>query len=155
MNLRLMTLLAAVAALSACAPRLIPGTDISDNEDTRAILNVMEAYRSALEARDANRILSLVSEGFRDNGGTSDPSDDLDYATLRRTLPQRLSKLEDVKVDLSVRKITIDHDTAMVIYYFNSHYRLPKYTSKAISEGDLQQMWLKKTDGQWKIVTGI
>ena len=154
MKLRLFPLLATLA-LAACAPRLIPGTDIVDNQESRAILDVMQQYRAALEGRNANKILELASEQYKDNSGTADPADDLDYATLRRVLPQRMEKLEDVSVDMNVRKITVDRDVANVIYYFNIRYRMPKYTGKPQSEGDLQQMWLKKVGGQWKIVSGL
>jgi len=156
MHLRLLPLLAAVVALClGCAARRIPGSDIEDTPDTRAILGVLEQYRAALEARDANKILQLVSEQFKDNGGTASPEDDLDYAALRRVLPERLARLEDVKVDFSVRRVVVEKDTASVIYYYNTHYRLPRLTTKVVNEGDLEQMVLRKVGGTWKILTGI
>ena len=51
MNKRLL-ISASLALLAACGARRIPGTDIDDTDDTRAILQVMEKYRSAVEARD-------------------------------------------------------------------------------------------------------
>jgi len=156
MPLRLLPLLPAALALClGCAARRIPGSDIEDTSDTRAILGVIEQYRSALEARDANKILELVSEHFKDTGGTPSPEDDLDYAALRHVLPGRLARLDELKIDLSVRKIAVDKDTASAIYHYNTHYRLPKLTSKVMNEGDLQQMVLKRVDGKWKILSGI
>ncbi|HLL52385.1 MAG TPA: nuclear transport factor 2 family protein [Myxococcaceae bacterium] len=156
MKLRLIPVVALVAAaLCACPARRIPGTDIVDNDDSRAILDVVEQYRSALENRDAGKLLGLVSEEFKDTAGSPNPADDLDYNTLKQRLPERLSKLEDVKVDLSVRRIAVERDVASVIYYYNTRYRVPKLTGKPISEGDLQQMWLKKADGKWRILSGI
>src|SRR4051812_544399 len=104
----------AVLALSAgCTPKHIPGTEIQDNSDTRGILNVMEKYRSALEAKDAAGILAIVSPAFRDDGGTPNPTDDLDFAGLQKSLPQRLSRAEDVHVDLDVRKITVEKENGL------------------------------------------
>ena len=67
---------------AACASKRIPGTELEDTDDTRAILAVMERYRSALEAKDAKAIQGLVSEAFREDGGTETPDDDLTYANL-------------------------------------------------------------------------
>jgi ketosteroid isomerase-like protein len=159
MNLRLIPVLAVTGALAValtgCAARRIPGTDIEDTKDTHAILDVVEQYRSALEHRDAAKILQLVSEDFKDNAGTPLPADDLDYATLKQKLPERLARLDDVKVDLNVRKINVEGDVASVIYYFNTRYRVPKLSTKPVIEGDLQQMWLKRVDGNWRIVSGL
>lgn len=156
MNARLPLTIALLLLLSAaCAARRIPGTDLDDTADTRAILQVLEAYRAALEARDADGIIRLVSESFMDDAGTLSPADDLDYAALRQKLPERLAKLQDVEVQISVRKLTIERDAASVIYYYNTRFRIPGLTSKPMNEGDLKQMWLKRVGGDWKIVSGI
>lgn len=156
MNARLPLTIALLLLLSsACAARRIPGTDFEDTSDTRAILQVMEAYRTALEARDAAGIIKLVSESFTDDAGTLSPADDLDYASLREKLPERLAKLEDVEVQISVRKLTVERDTASVIYYYNTRFRIPGLTTKPLNEGDLKQMWLKRVGGDWKIVSGL
>ncbi|MFY0530079.1 hypothetical protein ACN28I_45245 [Archangium gephyra] len=86
MNVRPL-LVCALLVFAACTPRNIPGTQIPDTEDTRAVLNVMEQYRAAVEARDAKAIQGLVSKSFRDNSGTEDPADDLTYQNLTQELP--------------------------------------------------------------------
>ena len=68
MNVRPL-LVCALVVFAACTPRNIPGTQIPDTEDARAILNLMERYRSAIEARDAKAVQQLVSKSFRDNVG--------------------------------------------------------------------------------------
>ena len=70
----------AVAVLAvACTPKKIPGTELDDTDDTRAILDVMEKYRLALEQRDAQSIINLAHESFKDDGGSANPDDDYDY----------------------------------------------------------------------------
>src|SRR5579859_4741413 len=96
--------LASAILLVGCGARRIPGTDIEDNEDTRAILKVMEQYRTAVEARDADGVIRLASESFKDDGGTATPEDDLDYAGLQKKLPKRFARLDDIHLDLSIRK---------------------------------------------------
>src|SRR5215831_1026076 len=83
---------------SACAHRQIPGTSIDDTPDTRAILNVMERYRKAVEAKDARAIVSLADRTFKDDGGTTNPDDDLEYETLEKKLTARFSKLDNIRL---------------------------------------------------------
>ena len=140
---------------TGCAHPHIPGTDIDDTKDNHAILDVMEKYRSALEARDAGGVIALLSADFRDGGGTTSPDDDLDLNIMRQKLPERLARLQDVKVNLDIRRIKIDGNTANAVFYFNANYKLPRYTSKVQMDSDLKQMWFKRVDGTWKIVTGV
>jgi len=140
---------------AACAPRRIPGTELPDNNDTRAILSIMERYRTALEARDAKAIQALVSEDFKEDAGTESPDDDLTYANLPTRLANTLPKLDNPKVELSVRRVDIEDETATAIYFWNASWRLPSLTTRPQSDSELEQMQLKKIKGEWKIVSGI
>src|SRR5205823_14744215 len=42
---------------AACSHNTIPGTQIRDAPENRAILDVLAAYKAAMEARDANALL--------------------------------------------------------------------------------------------------
>ncbi len=154
MNVRLL-LACAPLLLAACAARNIPGTEIPDTKDSRAILEVMEHYRSALEARDAKAIQALVSKSFRDNAGTETPEDDLTYDNLPQALPALFSRLDSPKVDMDVRSLTMEEGTAAVIYYWNASWRAPGLLEKPQRDGELEQMILQKEDGKWRIVSGI
>jgi ketosteroid isomerase-like protein len=146
-----------LAVLVACGSRRIPGTEIDDNDDTRAILKVMEQYRAALEARDAQGVLGLISESFKDDGGSSKAEDRMDFATLQKKLPTELAKLDDVKLELNVRKIEIysSTSTASAVYTYNLSFRMPRLNNKPQSETEIKQMWFKRDKGQWKIASGI
>lgn len=148
-------LIAGLCLLTACAARQIPGTQIQDTSDTRAILQVMERYRSALEARDARAIQSLVSRSFKDDAGTDTPEDDLTYANLPAQLATRLERVTDVKLELNVRKVDIAGKEASAIYYWNASFRMPKLDGRPQSESELEQMLFEKIDGDWKILSGI
>jgi hypothetical protein len=156
MRVRLLSTLS-LTMLLACGARRIPGTDIEDNDDTRAILQVMEQYRTAIEARDAQGVLRLVSESFRDDGGTSNPADRMNYADLQKKLPVELAKLDDVRLDLTVRKIEIESgkNTASAVYTYNLSFRMPRLTNKPQSESEIKKMWFKRDGKQWKIASGI
>jgi len=146
-----------IAKLSACAPHRIPGTDIDDTDDTRAILSVIEKYRRAMEARDAEALLQLASSNFKDDAGTGTPADDLDYPTLQQVLPKRLSEVQDLRLDLTVKKILVDPktNTAQAVYNFNTSFRIPRYAQKTQQESGLKMMTLTRDGEGWKLVSGI
>ena len=140
---------------AACASKRIPGTELEDTDDTRAILAVMERYRSALEAKDAKAIQGLVSKDFREDGGTETPDDDLTSANLGEHLANLFGALDNPKVELSVRRVDIRDEVATAIYYWNATWKMPSLTSRGQNDSELEQMVLHKIDGQWKIVSGI
>jgi ketosteroid isomerase-like protein len=141
--------------LAACAPRRIPGTEIRDTDETRAILGVMENYRRALEARDAAAIQAMVDPGFRDNAGTEDPSDDLTYDSLMRELPARLKKFDDVHLEFTVKRIDVEGAKAQAVYLWNARYRMPHLNNKPQQDSELEVMVFNRTGNGWKILSGI
>jgi ketosteroid isomerase-like protein len=156
MNLRPLLACSLLLLASACASRRIPGTEIPDTPDSRAIINVMERYRSALEARDAKAIQALVASDFRENAGTDTLEDDLTYENLPRHLTHLFERVESPRVELNVRRVDVrEDDTATAIYYWNANWRMPGLDSRPQSDSELEQMVFRKEDGQWKIVSGI
>ena len=155
MNFRALLVLPLLLLAAACTPRRIPGTELPDNEDTRAILAIMERYRTAVEARDAKAIQALVSEDFKEDAGTESPDDDLTYANLPARLDNAFPRLDNPKVELSVRRVEIDDDTASAIYFWNATWRLPSLTTRPQNDSELEQMVFKKIKGEWKIISGI
>lgn len=148
----------AAVALSGCALHKIPGTDIDDTSDTRAILEVVGKYRNAVEARNTQAIIELADESFRDDGGSATPDDDLEYKTLFSALPARFQRWDDVRLDLSVRRIELNPEAsaARVTYSYTMSFRMPSLTQRTQSETDIKQMVLKRAgDKDWKIVSGI
>jgi hypothetical protein len=145
-------------ALSACSPKKIPGTDLDDTSDTRAVIEVLQKYRLAVEGKNPQAVQQLVDPSFRDDGGSSAPDDDLDYASLPARLGARLAKVSDLKLDVTVRRIEFDGDekVARVTYSYQLSFKMPEYSSRTQSENDIKQMLLKRTgDSEWKITSGI
>jgi ketosteroid isomerase-like protein len=155
MRLRLL-LLSSALLLAACTTRHIAGTQIADTKDTRAIIQVMERYRSAIEARDAQAIQQLVSKNFRDNAGTEQPDDDLTYENLPQALSSLFSRLETPRVEMDVRRVDVREGSAVVIFHWNASWRMPALKNSAPQrESELEQMVLERQDGQWLIVSGL
>jgi hypothetical protein len=150
------SVLALVAAVG-CAGRKLPGTEIDDTSDTRAILDVINAYRAAVEKRNSQAIIDLADPSFRDDGGSANPEDDLDYASLSTVLPGRMEKLRDVRLDLTVRRIEFDEDglRCRATYNYQLSFKMPDYTSRSQTEADIKQMTLRRVEKGWKITSGI
>ncbi len=149
-------LVLALAVLAACAPRRIPGTDIRDTGDNRAVYDVIHAYQQALERRDAAGVLALVAPDYFDNAGTPDPADDMDRARLEKTLPADLAKLEGVRLELTIRDISAQGDAATAEVFYEGYYRVHT-PSGAVPrrDADVHQLHLKKVNGEWKIASGL
>lgn len=151
-------LLVAAAALSACSPKKIPGTDIDDTSETRAVMGILSEYRKAVEARDAKGVISLCDESFSDDGGSANPEDDLVFSNLDQDLSARFARVQDVRLEMNVRKIELSEDErgARVTYSYTLNFRMPQYTARTQSETDLKQMTLIRVDEKtWKITSGI
>ena len=112
MNVRT-ALLAVVALAAGCKPSLLPGTEIPSTSDTRAVYDVLQAYRTALEKRDPKAVLALVAPTYYDTAGTPEPGDDLDRAGLEASLAKDLPRTEGEKVDFTIRRIEVSGDEAV------------------------------------------
>jgi Domain of unknown function (DUF4440) len=138
--------------LTACGHHRIPGTDLEDSSDTRAILDVITKYNAALTARDAAGILQLLDPAFKDNGGTLTPEDDLDYAKMKTVLPQRLARLQDVSVRIEVKAVDVQGDSATAVYTWTSVFKL---ANKPMTESDIKRMEFRREPEGWKILSGV
>lgn len=151
--------LLALLALAACSTKRIPGTEIEDNDETRAVLDVVSAYKRAFEARDAKGVLALVSPRFFETVGTPEPSDDYDRAGLERNLEHQFGQVTSPGLDLDVRRVEIDEEKhqARVNYFYSSRWQRTDGGAQQGFQGtaDIAQIRLVKEDGAWKIVGGI
>ncbi len=156
MTLRTALLALASLAAAGCAPHRIPGTEIKSTAETRAVYEVVQSYRRAMEKRDAAAVLALVAPTYFDTAGTPDPADDLDRARLEGTLAQDLARADSVKVDFTVRKVEIDGDHAQVELFYDSYYRVQTPAGAVPRrDSDVHRMTLRKLDGAWKFVSGL
>jgi ketosteroid isomerase-like protein len=143
-------------ALTACGARRIPGTDIPDNSDTRAIVAVIDQYRKAVEARNAEAVLALVSSRYFDDAGTPDPVDDLDREQLGRVLPRNLEQLTAVRLGIGVNAVDVSGDTATANVFYEGHYRVATASGEAAKQSnDVAQMRFVREGSRWLIVSGL
>lgn len=148
-------LLASLASL-ACSARRIPGTQIEESADSRAVFDVVQAYRTAMEQRDAAAVLALVAPTYFDTAGTPDPADDLDRGRLEASLAKDLALTEGMRIELTVRKIEVTGDNAEAELFYDTYYRVQTQGAAVPRrDSDVHRMKLQKIDGVWKIVSGL
>jgi ketosteroid isomerase-like protein len=147
---------ASLLGLAACSPRLLPGTDIPDTADTRAVFAVVQAYKAAAERRDAMGVLALISDSYFDDAGTPDPADDLDFAGLVKALPGDLARVINVRMDLSVSRIDVNGDRASAYLKWDARYRVSTRAGEvAKAQADVSRLQLSREKGAWKITAGL
>jgi len=153
---RLLAATAVVIGLAACGTKRIPGTEIRDTSDTRAIVSVIDQYRTAAERRDAEAVLSLVSAQYFDDAGTPDPADDQDYQQLLQRLPDDYAKLAAVRLGMGVKAIDVADDTATADIFFDGHWRIATESGEVAKQSsDVNRMKLVRENGVWKIASGL
>jgi hypothetical protein len=143
-------------ALAACGTRRIPGTEIRDTPDARAIVAVIDQYRMAAERRDPDAILSMVSQTYFDDAGTPDPGDDLDYQQLRAALPDHFRQLTAMRLGIGVREIDVSGDRATANLFYDGYYRVATASGETAKQAsDVSQMKFVREQGKWRIAGGL
>lgn len=139
--------------LAACGPRLISGTDVEDTDDNHRILALVDQYRRATEAKDVEAVSALISDTFFDDGGSPEGSDDLDAKAIRKRLALEFDKrVQQVRLEVQVKKIYLEGDAARVRYFYTLRYQVADGWRQEI---DTKEMFLRREGGVWKIMSGV
>ena len=94
---------------------MIPGTRVEDTAANRAVFNVVEAYRTAIEERDMKRIRNLVSLRYYENASSTDTNDD-DYGFSELEKKVCLLQEKVTRLDQDKRKQEADHRETLLEY---------------------------------------
>ena len=141
-----------------CINSTLPMTDIPDNDDTRAIHAKVLAYKEAMEARDIDAIMALVSHRYYENGGTTETDrDDYGYETLRDVvLPRLRQNVKALQYQVIFRRIEVEEDQAFADYEFFSRFLYVEGGREAWDQdNDFNRLTFRMEDGEWMIVAGL
>jgi ketosteroid isomerase-like protein len=153
---RSLTVLLVALAGVACSPKRLPGTDIRETQDSKAIYDVVQEYVRAMNARDAAAVLAQVAPDYFDDAGTPEPGDDLDRQGLERALAEDLARVDSTRLALTLRKIETQDDTAFAEVFYESYYRVQTASGPvARRDADVHRVRLKRVEGAWKIAGGL
>jgi hypothetical protein len=142
-----------------CAHRpVIPGTEIADNEENRAVLQVLELYRQRLMERNVEGLLVLASEKYFEDSGTPSADDDYDYKGLKSVLATRLTRLKSLRYDIQYRSLNIEGNRAEVEVFMSGAFELVAESGDRYRRvSDYHRFVLERTDrnDKWKFVRGM
>jgi hypothetical protein len=104
----------------ACAANQIDGTTIADTEENRAIYDLVQAYREAIEQRDVHLLASLISPNYFENSSTTATDvDDYGYEALReKVLPLLQDNIKAVQYRIRLTRIEVRGDRASADFEF-------------------------------------
>jgi hypothetical protein len=112
------------AAVGCATPHNIQGTRVVDTPENRAVLEVCEKYRHALEDRDAETLISLASPQYFEDSGTPKADDDYGYDGLKQVILARLAALKAVRYNIEYRTIDVHADKAHVDIRFDASFQI-------------------------------
>jgi hypothetical protein len=142
--------------LTGCAGELIPNTDVPDTAQNRDVIQFVERYRHAVEARDIAAVLTLVSEQYLDDNGTITTEDDRDYGRLREQIAGWNGRLLDVRYEMRYRRVTYRPNRILVDFTYTGSYKITTPEgdrwSRRLADNRLE---LVEEDGEYRIVAGM
>lgn len=144
--------------VAACAHNKIPTTNIDDTEENRQILDLVRNYHRAVESRDAEAVLAMVSKRFYEDNGNTDRTDDYDYEQLRQSLPQDFERTKAMQLEIRVDEIVVEDEEqiahAFIYYTVRGHAQFPTGTKWKTST-DRARLTFTREGDQWKIISGL
>lgn len=156
-TLRLLAL-ALAFALSACAAGTLPNTTIPDNDETRAVYDRVQQYRTAMEARDVDGVVSMVSPRYYENSGTTDTDrDDYGFQVLHdKVLKLLRDNVLSVQYQVLLRDIQVDGDLAVADYEYFYKFKFVEGGNEGWAQrNDFNRLEFAREGGQWMIVGGL
>ncbi len=117
-----------LAALStaACSKTYIPNTDVEDTSENKKVIGFCEEYRHAVEDKDVGKLLKLASPRYFEDGGNTNPDDDIDYDGLKDYLTATFVKTHTIRYEIRYRKVTFgENKKVFVEYSYSASYRIP------------------------------
>ena len=108
-----------------CSKSYIPNTDVEDTSDNRRVISFCEDYRKAVEERDVRRLLKMASPRYFEDGGNTNPEDDLDYEGLKSYLTTTFVKTQAIRYEIRYRRIAKDETKKIFVEFsYSASYRI-------------------------------
>ena len=146
-----------LVASVACAHSMIAGTQVPDTSENREIFEVLIKYKTALEARDAQGIIALVSTKYFEDNGTPDQSDDYGYEQLaNKILPEALAATKEMYADFQVNEVAVEGNKARADIRYDSRARLDLPSGTLWdSHREFNRVEFERENGKWMVVSGL
>ena len=156
MHLRL-CLLVSFSMIVGCAHSMIPGTTIADTEDNRSVLSVLDELQKAIQARDSDAIIALVSPTYFEDMGTVENDDDFGFDELKSSiLANNLERIAELYLKIDVHAVEVEGDEAYIEIRYRTRAKLDLPSGSTWSqESDFSRVNFALEDGRWLIASGL
>ena len=131
---------------------------IAGGPDAEAVLAVLERYRAAMEGRDVDGVLAVVSADYLEDMGTPSAGDDLSRGQLEARLRRDFADTLTVRLDLEVLRLEFDEPGEVATLDYRYDLRLLVRTPSADkwhNKVDINRMTLHREGDSWRVVTGL
>jgi len=109
-----------------CTRAVIPNTDVEDTDFNRQVVDFCEDYRHAVERRNVGMLLKLADVKYYEDGGSTDTSDDLDYAGLKAYLEGKFKDVKSIRYEVRYRDVSRGrNEEVFVDYTYSASYKIP------------------------------
>ena len=148
-------------AWAGCAlTSVIPGTTLPDTRPNRAILDVLERYRHALEDRDAATLLTLAHPNYYEDSGTPKGDDDYGYDGLKQVLANQLKRVKSMRYEIEYRTINVTGaeptKRAEVEVFLDGSFELAAEAGDRYRRvNDYHHFVLEQKGDEWKFLSGM
>ena len=144
-------------AMAACATARIPNTEVVDTPENRAVVAVVERYRTAMETRDAPTLRAMASKHYYENASTTaSAEDDWGFPNLEEVLKRLTDNVKSVTYDVHITDLQIYGERADVDFELTWAFQYTDgerdgWTRKT----DTNRLELIREDGDWHILSGM
>lgn len=130
---------------------------IPDTTENREVLDILAHYRRAVVQKDFGSLKRLISSNYYDNAGTTDTtSDDYGADELPEIFELMAQNARDIRYDVLVKKVEVDHNQAYVDYQFDYAFQYAVADDVSWDAGvDVNRLQLVLEDGKWRIISGL
>ena len=143
---------------SGCNNATIANTRIADNDENRAVYAVVMAYRRAVESRDVEALLPLISRKYFENNATTNlNTDDYGYARLREAvLPKLQENVKAIQFRMIMGNIEVDGDSAWASFEYFYQFKFVEGGKEGWEQkNNFNRLELAWESGSWRIVGGL
>jgi hypothetical protein len=152
--MRALCSLTLLAGLACATP--IKGHDVKDNALNREVMAVMDAYVGAMQARDADRVLSLVADDYFEDIGDSDTKNDYGRSELGAKLKERFEQTAELLMQIKLIEVVENDATLAARMRFDVRYRLNLPSgSRWERHKDVNEIVLVRVGKSLKIKSGL
>jgi hypothetical protein len=122
----LLAIAGSLAFLAGCSKTLIPNTDVEDTSANRKVIGFCENYRHAVEEKDVGKLLSMASPRYFEDGGNTNPEDDIDFDGLKDYLSSTFVKTQAIRYEIRYRNVVVaENKRVYVEFTYSASYRIP------------------------------